>query len=64
MSLELRIKKIEQKNKSSNLNREELEKYFEEENLHPLEKTSILIELGLLDGETIIGWIVEGSKNK
>ena len=60
--LESKIKKLEQKNKSNNLDREELEQYFDRENLHPLERTGILIELGLLDAETVIGWIVEGSK--
>ncbi len=60
--LERKMEKLEQINTSNNLDREELEKYFDSENLHPLERTGILIKLGLLDSETIIGWIVEDSK--
>jgi hypothetical protein len=61
--LERKIKKLEQRHMSNNTSREELQQYFDEEDLHPLERTSILIELGLLDIETVIGWIVQGSKN-
>jgi hypothetical protein len=60
--IERKIEKLEKSNKSDSHIREELQKYFDENNLHPLERTSILFELGLLDAETVIGWIVEGSK--
>jgi len=61
--LERKIEKLELLNKSSDYSRAELQKYFDENDLHPLERTSILIELGLLDAETVISWIVEGNKN-
>lgn len=56
-----RLKKLEKhKNPDNNL-REELDKYFEEENVHFVERLGILASLGLLDGLEIAQLIKQGS---
>lgn len=58
--LERKLDKLEH---LKSFNREEVTRLVDEEDLHPLERIGILAKLGLLDGETIVGWIVEGSKH-
>ena len=58
-NLESRITKLEQLNGS---NRDEIIALLDEENLNVLERTRILVDAGLITGETIAGWIKEGSK--
>ena len=60
--LERKIEKLEQSNKFNGVEREEILKLLDEVDLHPLDKIKILVELGLLDGKTIVRWIVEGSQ--
>ncbi len=57
--LERKIEKLEQLN---GFNRDEILTLLDEEDLHPLEKIRILVDLGLLDGKTLVRWIVEGSQ--
>lgn len=56
-------RKIEKLERSIAYNQEEVLEILWEEDLHPLDKTRILVELGLLDGETLVQLIVEGRNN-
>ena len=58
-NLELRIKKLEQMNGS---NQEEIIALLDGEKLNVFERTSILVDAGLITGEMIAGWIKEGSR--
>jgi hypothetical protein len=61
--LERKIEKLEQqKNPDSSL-RDELDKYFEEENVHFIDRLGILGNLGFIDGEQIAKLIRGGAKN-
>ena len=60
--LERKIEKLEQqKNPDSSL-RDELDKYFEEENVHFVARLGILANLGFIDGEQIAKLIRDGAK--
>jgi len=57
-NLDSRISKLEQREGS---NREEIYKLLNEENLNVLDRTRILYDAGLINGEMIASWIKQGS---
>lgn len=58
-NLESRITKLEQ---SNGTNQEEIKALLDEENLSIFERTRILVDAGLITGETIANWIKDGSR--
>ena len=60
-NLESRITELEKLNGS---NQEEIFALLDEENLNVLERTSILFDLGVIDGGTIASLISEGYEKK
>jgi hypothetical protein len=58
-NLESRITKLEQLN---GVNQEEIIELLDSQNLTVFERTSILVDAGLITGEMIAGWIKEGSR--
>lgn len=64
-ALEKRLEKLERLNQINGYSREEVMKVVDElEDVHPLEKAGILVDLGLLEGETIARTIAEGYEKK
>ena len=58
-NLESRITKLEQLN---GVNQEEIIELLDSQNLTVFERTSILVDAGLITGEMIAGWIKQGSR--
>ena len=58
-NLESRITKLEQLN---GVNQEEIIELLDSQNLNVFERTSILVDAGLITGEMIAGWIKQGSR--
>ncbi len=62
--LELKLEKLEKVNITDKNFRDKVLNFIKEEKLHPIESTGLLLELGLVDAETIINLIVVGGRNK
>lgn len=58
-NLESRITKLE---KLNGVNQEEIIELLDSQNLNVFQRTSILVDAGLVTGEMIAGWIKEGSR--
>ena len=58
-NIESRIARLE---KLNGVNQEEIIELLNEENLNVFERTSILVDAGLITGEMIAGWIKQGSR--
>lgn len=63
--LERKIAKLEQfRDSKSSIDEDALWDYFESENIHPLERIGILIDLGLMERKTLIDLIIEANQTK
>lgn len=60
--LERKIEKLEQQKYPDSSLRDELDRYFEEENIHFIDRLGILANLGFIEGEQIAKLIRDGAK--